>query len=56
MIVLAHIGGVPIEELLIPWVSGGLGTGILLALAAGLGGLKRSLPRCKTKRTPSCLR
>ncbi|HEX4013361.1 MAG TPA: hypothetical protein VHX17_05640 [Candidatus Cybelea sp.] len=33
MILLAHIMGVPVEEVLVPWVSGGLGAAVVAALA-----------------------
>jgi hypothetical protein len=34
MIVFSHIGGLPVEEVLAPLMSGGVGFGMLLALAA----------------------
>jgi hypothetical protein len=33
MILLAHIMGIPVEEFLIPWVSGGLGATVVTLLA-----------------------
>jgi hypothetical protein len=33
MILLAHIMGMPVEELLTPWVSGGFGAAMLTLLA-----------------------
>lgn len=35
MIVLAHILGMPVEELALPWVSGG-GAGIFIVLVSGI--------------------
>ena len=29
---LAHILGIPVEEFIVPWASGGLGAGILMVL------------------------
>ena len=39
MIELAHIQGVPVEEFLIPWLSGGAG-GLMIVLATSVGGLR----------------
>jgi hypothetical protein len=33
MILLAHIMGVPVEEFLIPWLSGGVGATLVALLA-----------------------
>lgn len=38
---LAHILGMPIEENLMPWASGGMGAGMLIALASLLSRLRR---------------
>jgi hypothetical protein len=45
VIVLAHILGMPVEEFLIPWISTGVGAGMVMLLAS-IGGL---VPR-KTRR------
>jgi hypothetical protein len=38
---LAHILGMPIEELLVPWASGGVGAGVLLVLASVVSRMRR---------------
>lgn len=36
MMVLAHIGGVPVEEVLMPLLSGGVGVGMLISVLSGI--------------------
>jgi hypothetical protein len=38
---IAHILGMPIEESLMPWASGGMGAGMLMVLASVLSRLRR---------------
>ena len=38
IIVLAHIQGVPVEEFLLPWLSGA--GGLMIVLATSVGGLR----------------
>jgi hypothetical protein len=40
-VILAHILGMPIEESLMPWASGGMGAGMLMVLASVLSRLRR---------------
>lgn len=41
MIVIAHILGMPVEELLVPLASGGVGVGMLLVLASVISRVRR---------------
>jgi len=41
VIVIAHILGMPVEELLVPLASGGVGVGMLLVLASVISRVRR---------------
>jgi hypothetical protein len=41
---IAHILGMPIEESLVPWASGGMGAGMLMVLASVLSRMRRRRP------------
>jgi hypothetical protein len=43
-VIIAHILGMPIEESLVPWASGGMGAGVLVVLASVLSRLRRRRP------------
>jgi len=40
VMMIAHILGMPIEESLLPWASGGLGAGMLMVLASILSRMR----------------
>jgi uncharacterized membrane protein len=44
MFVLAHILGVPVEELIMPWISGGVCAGVFMVLASYIGDFLKRLP------------
>jgi len=48
VILIAHILGMPIEESLVPWASGGVGAGMLVVLASVLSRIRR--PSASTRR------
>ena len=44
MFVLAHILGVPVEELMMTWISGGVCAGMLMVFASFIDDFLRTLP------------
>ena len=39
MFVLAHVLGIPVEELIMPWIGGGVCAGMLMVFATKIGNL-----------------
>jgi hypothetical protein len=49
---IAHIGGMPVEETLLPW-AGSASAGLLLARVAGTSAIRAWKRRLSSRRTPA---